>query len=73
MKIATVGHFSKMMPLLIRWSNATDTETRAGAMDLLTEVASLTWPRTSQMHDLQGVLTKYRSGNASFNPQGSQI
>ena len=45
MKIATVGHFSKMMPLLIGWTAAADTETRTAAIDVLLEIDKLTWPR----------------------------
>ena len=73
MKIAIVGHFGKMMPLLIGWFNESDPDTRDGALKLLMEIASLTWPRSSQVYDLmQSVLSKSSFESAYLHAQGSQ-
>ncbi len=52
MKIAIVGHFSRLMPLLIAWNDASDLETRSAAKELLADIADLTWPRTGYMYSM---------------------
>jgi hypothetical protein len=45
MGLATVRHFSRLMPLLLEWIHAPDLNTRLAALQALHTVAARTWPR----------------------------
>ena len=43
--LASVGHFARLMPLLLPWCWAPDAQTRLLALQALTQLLRFCWPR----------------------------
>ena len=64
MGLAIVAHFQRLLPLLIEWTDASDVETRIGAIEALHIIVSSTWPRIGQHSTLLADFLTVQSENA---------
>lgn len=69
MGLASVRHFSRLLPLLLEWLHAPDMDTRLAAAPVLHAVLKHTWPRLPAHADLiwQHVAQEY-TREAKFVP-----
>jgi hypothetical protein len=68
MGISIVAHFSRLIPLLVSWTTARDSDTRRAALDFLMAVVCVSWPR---IQDHASLLWKYiERGNGEARQLG---